>query len=164
MRSKGFGFFGAGLDESAWKVFAIVEGNFYNRGVHQIQTLLATRVHKSSVKGLSVTTINIPSIMQVTIKTLQQTKHPLEITPTETVLDLKNRLADILLGKPTWDRQKLIHSGRVLVNEMTVEAAGIKDGDFMVVMVAPPVTKAERKEEERKLESKEESPKTNYQQ
>ena len=92
--------------------------------------------------------------MQVTIKTLQQTKHPLEVTPTETVIDLKNRLADILVGKPTWDRQKLIHSGRVLVNEMTLEAAGIKDGDFMVVMVAPPVTKVEKREGERKLEYK----------
>lgn len=94
--------------------------------------------------------------MQITVKTLQQTKHPLEITPTETVMDLKNKLTDILLGKPTWDRQKLIHSGRVLVNEMTVEAAGIKDGDFMVVMVAPPMAKAGKKEVEHKLESKEE--------
>ena len=98
--------------------------------------------------------------MQITVKTLQQTKHSLDITPTETVVDLKNRLTEILLGKPTWDRQKLIHSGRVLVNEMTVEAAGIKEGDFMVVMVAPPTTvkteKTEKKEVERKLGSKEE--------
>jgi UV excision repair protein RAD23 len=94
--------------------------------------------------------------MQVTVKTLQQTKHTLDITPTETIVDLKNRLTEILLGKPTWDRQKLIHSGRVLVNEMTVETAGIKEGDFMVVMVAPPTVKTEKKEVERKLASKDE--------
>ena len=84
--------------------------------------------------------------MQITVKTLQQTKQTLDVTPTETIVDVKNKLSEVLLGKPTWDRQKLIHSGRVLVNEMTVEAAGIKDGDFMVVMVAPPTTKIERRE------------------
>lgn len=51
---------------------------------------------------------------------------------------MKEKVKTVVNGAPDADRQKLIHAGRILANTVTVEAAGIKEGDFMVVMVSPP--------------------------
>lgn len=41
-------------------------------------------------------------------------------------------------GKPSVDRLKLIHAGRVLANDSeSLETLGVKDGDHMVVMISP---------------------------
>lgn len=51
---------------------------------------------------------------------------------------MKEKVKTVVNGAPDADRQKLIHAGKILGNNVTVEAAGIKEGDFMVVMVSPP--------------------------
>ena len=38
------------------------------------------------------------------------------------------------------DKQKFIHSGKILVNEKTLEESGVKDGDFLVLMVSNAIT------------------------
>lgn len=62
------------------------------------------------------------------------------------------------------DLQKLIFSGKILENDKTLEAYGIKEKDFLVVMVskpkaAKPVPKAEepKKEERNQEEPKKEA-------
>lgn len=52
------------------------------------------------------------------------------------------------------DKQKFIHSGKILVNEKTLEESGVKDGDFLVLMVSNAITATKPKpvEEESKKE------------
>lgn len=44
------------------------------------------------------------------------------------------------------EKQKLIHSGKILVNEKSVEECGIKDGDFLVLMISSTISAAKPKE------------------
>jgi hypothetical protein len=51
------------------------------------------------------------------------------------VQDLKVKIHNELkLGEP--EHQKLIHAGKILRNEVTIGSAGIKENDFVVVMVS----------------------------
>ncbi|KNC86944.1 hypothetical protein SARC_00895 [Sphaeroforma arctica JP610] len=76
-------------------------------------------------------------IMKITIKTLTQAQFLFEISETSTVLDLKNAINDREgLGAP--EQQKLIHSGKILMNDNTLASYNIKEGDFVVVMVNGP--------------------------
>ena len=96
-------------------------------------------------------------MINVTVKTLQQAKHPLSLEPTETVLSIKSRLQTVVLGNPEPAKQKLIHAGRVLSDDQkTVQELDIKDGDLMVVMVSVSLPKP--KVEEKKV-VEEEQPK-----
>lgn len=72
--------------------------------------------------------------MKIIIKTLQQTQHPLEVSASETILQIKERIHE-LLGHSIAD-QKLIYSGKVLANEVTVEQTLVKENDFFVLMVS----------------------------
>eukprot|EP01134_Creolimax_fragrantissima_P001138 CFRG1138T1 len=75
--------------------------------------------------------------MKITIKTLTQTQFVFDIDETATVLDLKKAIHEReSLGDPEF--QKLIHAGKILVNEYTLASCKIKEGDFVVIMVNKP--------------------------
>ncbi len=56
------------------------------------------------------------------------------------VSDLKNKVQE---SKPDLvaDRQKLIHSGKVLKDEQTISELGISESDFIVCMITKEVAK-----------------------
>ncbi|KZO98944.1 UV excision repair protein Rad23 [Calocera viscosa TUFC12733] len=72
--------------------------------------------------------------MQLTFKTLQQKQFKLDAEPTDTVLDLKHKIAQEQ-DFPV-EHQKIIYSGKILSDTQTVEACKIKEKDFLVVMVS----------------------------
>ena len=73
--------------------------------------------------------------MKITLKTLQNKKFEIEAIPSSTVLELKQRVdTELQLGDVA--DQKLIKAGKILVNENTLEEAGVKDGDFVVIMIS----------------------------
>lgn len=76
----------------------------------------------------------------MSIKSLKGEAFFLEVEPSDVVKDIK---AKIETQKPDWsaDRQKLIHSGKVLLDDQTMESAGITDGNFIVCMVSKPKPK-----------------------
>ncbi|CAE6431570.1 unnamed protein product [Rhizoctonia solani] len=77
-----------------------------------------------------------PATMKITFKTLQQKQFQIEAEPTDTVLQLKQKVKDAQ-GHPT-EQQKLIYSGKILSDDKTVDSLGIKEKDFLVVMVSKP--------------------------
>jgi len=74
--------------------------------------------------------------MQLTVKTLQGVKFTLQAEPSTTVSQLKTLVATE--KSTTVELVKLIHSGKVLKNDDTVEKCGIKETDFLVVMISKP--------------------------
>ncbi|CAE6407306.1 unnamed protein product [Rhizoctonia solani] len=78
--------------------------------------------------------------MKITFKTLQQKQFQIDAEPTDTVLQLKQRIKDVQ-GHPT-EQQKLIYSGKILSDDKTVDSLGIKEKDFLVVMVSKAKPKA----------------------
>lgn len=78
--------------------------------------------------------------MKITIKTLKGELFTVEAEPAETVrksltkiLDVKNKIKEQKAFEV--DAQKLVFKGKNTVNTETLEGLGIKEGDFMVVMV-----------------------------
>jgi UV excision repair protein RAD23 len=99
--------------------------------------------------------------MKITIRTLQNTTFPVEgVESADTVLALKQKISTI---KPesAVERQKLIHSGRILVDDKSLSSYDIKDGDFIVMMItkpppsqpAPQATQSPQPAKESKLKS-----------
>ncbi len=83
--------------------------------------------------------------MRLTIKTLAQAQHAVELEPSATVGDL--RAAVFAASAVPIDRQRLIHAGRVLADDAAVLAeTPIRDGDAIVLMAlkrpAEPVASA----------------------
>jgi len=74
--------------------------------------------------------------MKITVKTLQQKIFTLEAEESATIGDLKTQIQQIQ-GHQV-DQQKLIYSGKVLADSKTVGECGIKEKDFLVLMVAKP--------------------------
>ncbi|KAJ3398305.1 UV excision repair protein rhp23, partial [Chytridiales sp. JEL 0842] len=74
--------------------------------------------------------------MKLTFKTLQQKTFSLEVEPTLKVSDVKKKLEET----EGWSvaSQKLIHSGKILADDTTVEDSKITEKDFIVVMVTKP--------------------------
>jgi len=72
--------------------------------------------------------------LKITVKPLKGDNFEVEAQPEAKVEDLKKLIAAV---RPEFaaDAQKLIHSGRILKDEDTVESIGIKPGEFVVVMV-----------------------------
>ncbi|KAI9224524.1 hypothetical protein BC828DRAFT_373190 [Blastocladiella britannica] len=72
--------------------------------------------------------------MKLTVKTLAQKAIVLDVEPTTTVGDLKQMLS----ASQGFDvaSQKLIYSGKILIDAQTVDELKVKEQDFMVVMVA----------------------------
>ncbi|KAI8139895.1 hypothetical protein BJV82DRAFT_646003 [Fennellomyces sp. T-0311] len=74
--------------------------------------------------------------MQLTVKTLQQKQFKLDVDGSETVLSLKEKIEQ-LQGHAV-AQQKLIFSGKILVDDKKVEEYNIGEKDFLVLMVSKP--------------------------
>jgi len=72
--------------------------------------------------------------MKVTIKTLQQDKFTIDAEPSETVLNLKEKIQKTKTHPV--QLQKLIYSGKVLSDSATLESCSLKETDFVVLMVS----------------------------
>lgn len=72
--------------------------------------------------------------MKISIKTLQGKPTELEVSETETLADVKNKIAEQM--KVEVASQKLIHYGKVMNDEgKTLASYGVKDKDFLVLMI-----------------------------
>lgn len=72
--------------------------------------------------------------MKLTVKTLKGSKFVVECEPSQTVLEVKGVIESTNSDLPA-SNMKLIHSGKVLKDEISIESCGIKQNDFLVVMV-----------------------------
>ncbi|CAE6495872.1 unnamed protein product [Rhizoctonia solani] len=77
-----------------------------------------------------------PATMKITFKTLQQKQFQVDAEPSDTILQLKQKVHESQ-GHPV-EQQKLIYSGKILSDDKTVESLGFKEKDFLVVMVSKP--------------------------
>jgi len=74
--------------------------------------------------------------MKVTVKTVQQQEFKLDVEPTETVGQLKQKIEAAHNHPAAW--QKLIFAGKVLDDATTLESHKLSDTDFLVLMVRKP--------------------------
>lgn len=76
--------------------------------------------------------------LQLTIKTLQQKQFKLDVDSSDSILSVKEKIQESQ-GHPV-AQQKLIFSGKILVDDKKVEEYSISEKDFLVVMVSKPKT------------------------
>ncbi|RDB16982.1 UV excision repair protein rhp23 [Hypsizygus marmoreus] len=74
--------------------------------------------------------------MKVTIKTTQQKVFQIDVEGSDTIAVLKNKIQESQ-GHPVAS-QKIIYAGKILADDKSVESCGIKEKDFMVLMVSKP--------------------------
>ncbi|KAF2145908.1 uncharacterized protein K452DRAFT_324019 [Aplosporella prunicola CBS 121167] len=74
--------------------------------------------------------------MKLTFKDLKQQKFVIEAEPSETIANVKAKIA----AEKGWesDKQKLIYSGKILQDDKTVESYNIEEKGFIVCMVQKP--------------------------
>jgi len=75
--------------------------------------------------------------MKISCRPLKAEAFDVEAEPGDTVLGLKAKVAQAKPDLPA-DTQKLVFAGKVLQDGATLQDSGIKDGDFLVIMVAKP--------------------------
>eukprot|EP00934_Nitzschia_sp_Nitz4_P005104 Nitzschia sp. Nitz4//scaffold171_size48012//6507//7925//NITZ4_007119-RA/size48012-augustus-gene-0.21-mRNA-1//1//CDS//3329538683//5094//frame0 len=75
--------------------------------------------------------------MKLTVKTLSGGKFEVECEPSQSVAEVKS-IIEKAKAELVAANMKLIHSGKVLKDDQTVEACGIKPSDFLVVMITKP--------------------------
>lgn len=78
--------------------------------------------------------------MKLTVKTLKGSKFDVEAEPSNTVAEVKAIIETSKSEFPA-DTVKLIHSGKVLKDDVTIDSCNIKPNDFLVCMI----TKAKKK-------------------
>jgi UV excision repair protein RAD23 len=76
--------------------------------------------------------------MKITVKTLTNEQFTVDVPNTATVLDAKTAIQGVRGETYAASLQKLIHAGKVLKDESTLEESGVKDGTFLVCMVSKP--------------------------
>jgi len=74
--------------------------------------------------------------MKITLKTLQQTQFHLDVEPSETILQIKQKIEESQ-GHAV-SLQKLISKGKVLNDEKKISEYPISENDFLVLMVSKP--------------------------
>ncbi|KAJ6840372.1 ubiquitin receptor RAD23b-like [Iris pallida] len=81
--------------------------------------------------------------MKLTVKTLKGTHFLIKAQPTDTIITVKKNIEDIQ-GKSNypWGQQLLIHSGKVLKDESTLEENKVAEDSFLVVMLSKSRTSA----------------------
>jgi len=73
--------------------------------------------------------------MKVGLQTLNGKKYSVEIDEKETIGALKSKIhSELQLGEP--EEQKLIHVGKILKDEDTIESCKIKENQMIVVMIS----------------------------
>jgi len=75
-----------------------------------------------------------PDKMKISIKTLKRELFQVDTEGCNLVSDLKAKIEELRADLPA-DRQKLIHSGKVLKDEQPVSELGIAETDFIVCMI-----------------------------
>lgn len=73
--------------------------------------------------------------MKVSLKQLKGDTFDIEVDPESSVGDLKAKVAELKPDMPV-EQQKLIYAGKVLVDATLMKDCGIKEGQFIVVMVS----------------------------
>ena len=74
--------------------------------------------------------------MKVTVKTTQQKVFQIEVEGSDTVGTLKQKIEKE--HSHAVAAQKIIYSGKILADDKTIESCGIKEKDFLVLMVSKP--------------------------
>lgn len=76
--------------------------------------------------------------MKIIVKTLRKEEYPLELADDALVRTAKEKLRDDVNSEwqPEW--QKLIFEGKILEDSQTLTSYGVKDGNFLVLMVRKP--------------------------
>ncbi|KAF8070204.1 hypothetical protein FPV67DRAFT_1623778 [Lyophyllum atratum] len=74
--------------------------------------------------------------MKVTIKTTQQKVFSIDLDGSDTIATLKEKIQES--QKHDVASQKIIYAGKILSDDKTVESCGIKEKDFLVLMVSKP--------------------------
>ncbi|KAL0956275.1 hypothetical protein HGRIS_002433 [Hohenbuehelia grisea] len=74
--------------------------------------------------------------MKITVKTTQGKVFQVDVEATDTVAALKQKIFDTQGHSVAV--QKIIYSGKILPDDKTVESCGIKEKDFLVLMVSKP--------------------------
>mmetsp|Transcript_15313 Transcript_15313/g.29694 ORF Transcript_15313/g.29694 Transcript_15313/m.29694 type:complete len:471 (-) Transcript_15313:39-1451(-) len=72
--------------------------------------------------------------VKLTVKTLGGVKFPIEVEDSETIKQVKEKIKEI----KSWEvvSQKLIHKGKILADDKTVQECSIGDGEFLVCVLA----------------------------
>lgn len=75
--------------------------------------------------------------MKIIVKTLRKEEYPLELADDALVRTAKEKLLEV---NSEWDPewQKLIFEGKILEDTQTLTSYGVKDGNFLVLMVRKP--------------------------
>ncbi|CAL9210782.1 unnamed protein product [Musa hybrid cultivar] len=75
--------------------------------------------------------------MKLTVKTLKGTHFEIRVQPNDTIMAVKKNIEQIQ-GKDSypWGQQLLIHNGKVLKDETTLEENKVKEDGFLVVMLS----------------------------
>ena len=77
--------------------------------------------------------------MWIQVRTVSASQYDVEVEAAQTVLSIKERLAsDHDVGEVT--TQRLIYQGHILTDPLTVGEVGIREGDFLVLMVPKAAT------------------------
>ncbi|KAJ2918512.1 hypothetical protein MD484_g1885, partial [Candolleomyces efflorescens] len=74
--------------------------------------------------------------MKITVKTTQQKVYQVDVEPSESVAALKAKI-EAAHGHLV-SSQKIIYSGKILADDKVIETCGIKEKDFLVLMVSKP--------------------------
>ncbi|KAF8973333.1 hypothetical protein BDZ97DRAFT_1780860 [Flammula alnicola] len=74
--------------------------------------------------------------MKITVKTTQQKVFQVDVDGTDSIAHLKAKIQESQ-GHPV-AVQKIIYSGKILTDDKTVDSCGIKEKDFLVLMVSKP--------------------------
>ena len=76
--------------------------------------------------------------MKIVVRTVKSGNYDLEAVPTDTLMTLKTKLSETH-GLGAVATLRLIFQGRVLSDDtLTVAELGIKDGEFIVLMITGP--------------------------
>ncbi|ONK70497.1 uncharacterized protein A4U43_C05F34320 [Asparagus officinalis] len=75
--------------------------------------------------------------MKLTVKTLKGTHFEIKVQPNDTIMAVKKNIEEVQ-GKDSypWGQQLLIHNGKVLKDESTLEENKISEDGFLVVMLS----------------------------
>ena len=75
--------------------------------------------------------------MQLTVRTVKKEEYTIEVETTATILACKEKLtAEKGIVEPSG--QRLIYQGRVLTDALTLAEVGVRDTDFLVLMLSAP--------------------------
>ncbi|KAF4620336.1 hypothetical protein D9613_000637 [Agrocybe pediades] len=74
--------------------------------------------------------------MKITIKTTQQKVFHVDVDPADSIASLKSKIEQSQGHSVA--SQKIIYSGKILTDDKTVDSCGIKEKDFLVLMVSKP--------------------------